>query len=369
MGLIESLIRMIKHVVMENKIYLLHEYGDKKHYKSLKYLCKNNGTKLFYREFSICKSIIKSILRGDIKLLKKQLLNIYFLISLLFTKDKKIVLGIAPYDFRLLILSVFLKSHKVYYHTSWTCWDGSFYPKKLLVNNGIIDFWKNFLKNKVTYIFAVSSETKKQLIKNLKINSNKINVVYHSFDKNIFKPKNNCLIGTNFIYVGRLEEEKGIEEILEYFSQHSEIKLTIIGKGKLKYLVEEYDKKYKNINYIGYVKDEKKLASLYQKHTFLILNSKKTKTWEELFGMVIIEAMACGVIPLTANHKGPLEIIENEKDGFIFEEDKYIDGLDFILKKLKTDKNYFIDVRNNAIIRAKNFTIESISKKWEKIFE
>ena len=352
-----------------NKVYILHEYGDKKHYKSLEYLCKNNNAKLFYREFGISKSIIKSILKSDTKLLKKQFLNIYFLISLLFSKDKKIVLGIAPYDFRLFILSFFLKKHKIYYHTSWTCWDGSFYPKRILVNKVLINFWKKFLKNKVIHIFAVSSETKQQLIKNLKINSNKINVVYHSFDDNIFKPKQDYLIRPNFIYVGRLEKEKGIEEILEYFSQNSEIKLTIVGNGRLKSIVEEYNKKYTNINYIGYIKNEKELAFLYQKHTFLILNSKKTETWEELFGMVIIEAMACGVIPLTTNHKGPLEIIENEKDGFIFKENKYIKGLDYIRKKLKTNKEYFINIRHNTIKKAKNFTIKSIAKKWEVIFE
>ena len=268
-----------------------------------------------------------------------------------------------------LLLNFILKKHQIYYHTSWTCWDKSFYPKRVLVNKKLIFFWEKFLKNRSNYIFAVSSETKNQLVKNLGIDPNKIKVVYHSFDDNIFKPKDNFLMDLIFIYVGRLERQKGVIELLEYFSKYQEIKFTIVGEGSLKNIVKKYSQKYQNIEYIGYINNENKLASLYKEHTFLVLNSKKTKEWEELFGMVIIEAMACGVIPLTTNHKGPLEIIKNNENGFIFDEYKYINGLDYICNKFKTNKHYFMKIRKNAIIRAKEFSIKSISKRWEVIFE
>jgi hypothetical protein len=112
---------------MTKKIYILHENGANSHYRALQYLCDIKNTNVIYREFSIAKFLMKSILKRDIKLFKKQLLNIIFLINLMFSKNKKIMLGIAPYDFRVVFLSLILRNHQLYYHTSWICWDRSFY--------------------------------------------------------------------------------------------------------------------------------------------------------------------------------------------------------------------------------------------------
>lgn len=232
----------------------------------------------------------------------------------------------------------------------------------------LINFWENFLSYRVSYIFAVSTETKKELVENVKVNPFKTDVVYHAFDDTIYKPIKHD-IGLSFIYVGRLEKQKGIIEVLKYFSKRTNITLSIVGSGVLENTVNEYTSKYKNIQYLGFVKDQSKLAEIYANHDFLLLNSKRTENWEELFGMVIIEAMACGVIPITTDHKGPLEIISNEKDGFIFTEDKYIFELENIIIKFKYDKISFSTIKENAIQRAKDFSVNEISKKWESIFE
>ena len=353
---------------MSRKIYILHENGANSHYRALKYLCQSKNSSLVYREFSIFKSILKSIIKSDKELLKKQLLNIYFLTSLIFSKNKKIVLGMAPYDFRLLFLSFLLRKHQVYYHTSWTSWDKSFYPKKLFVNSWLIKFWEKFLNYKILHIFAVSSETKKELIKNVKIDLLKISVVYHALDDTIYKPMQHN-IKLDFIYVGRLEKQKGIEEILEYFSKNNNIILSIVGSGTLESVAKEYASKYENIHFLGFIKDQNRLAKIYSKHDFLILNSKKMYNWEELFGMVIIEAMACGIVPITTNHKGPIEIITNKENGFIFSENEYIKGLDNIIELFNTNKKRISIIKDNAIQRAKDFSVERIAKKWELIFE
>ena len=353
---------------MNDKIYILHENGANSHYRALNYLCQSKNSLLVYREFSIFKSILKSIIKLDKELLKKQLLNIYFLISLIFTKNKKVILGMAPYDFRLLFLSFLLRNHKVYYHTSWTYWDKSFYPKKLFVNNWLIEFWEKFLNHKIVHIFTVSSETKKELIKNVKVDLSKISVVYHALDDTIYKPMQHK-IELNFIYVGRLEKQKGIEEILEYFSEHTSMVFNIVGSGTLESIVKEYASKHDNIHFLGFVKDQNRLAEIYARHDFLILNSKRMHNWEELFGMVIIEAMACGIIPIVTNHKGPLEIVSNKENGFIFSENEYIKGLNDIVELFNTNKKRISIIKDNAILRAKDFSVNQIAKKWELIFE
>lgn len=349
---------------MINKVYILHEYGDTNHYQALEYLCKKFNIQVKYYEFSIVKNFLKGLLKRDFSLIKKQLYNLKFLLNLFFSSNKKIVLGIAPYDYRLLFLKQILRKHKVYYHTSWVDWDGSFYPKKLFVNLYVKSVWKKFLENEVEYVFCVSKVTKESLLKNYDIKKNKLEVVYHSYDENIFKYKERD-INRKFIFVGRLEKEKGIEELLEFFAKHKQFEFIVAGNGNLLKLVERYARTYTNIKYLGFL-NKRELAKYYNRVTFLLLNSKKQDFWEELFGMVIIEAMACGVIPITTDHVGPKEIIRHKENGFIFKEDEYLNNLKDLISSLSID---FSKIRDNAISRARYFTKGNLSKKWEKILD
>lgn len=338
---------------MQNSIFILHEYGEKSHYLALEYLAKEHNINIHYYEFACIKNLVKSISKKDFTLLKKQLRNCKFLLSLLFRKDKTIVIGIAPFDYRLIFLKFFLSKHKIYYHTSWPYWDEVNFPKKKFVNNLVIKFWKNFLQN-IKYIFSVTSFGKQNLQKY--IHKNNISVVYHSFDKRIFFDKNlNREI--DYLYVGRLIYEKGIEELLEIFSKRKET-LLIAGDGELKKKVEIYASKFSNIIYIG-KKNKKDLSEIYNKSKFFILNSKKTKSWEELFGMVLIESMACGCIPIAVNHIGPNEIVVNGKSGILFKEGN--------LKNILNEKKHFLIKKEDVIKRSKMFEIKNIKKRWKKI--
>ncbi len=351
---------------MDKAIYILHESGAGIHHRALKFLCDKNSVEIKHYEFTLLKNIIKSFFKLDIHLFIKQFQNIAFIFALLFTKNKKILLGIAPYDFRLIFLKYILKNHKVYYHTSWICWDGTYYPKKLFVNNFVINTWKDFLQKDIVTIFSVTQQTKNQLIKNIGLEDEKIKVVYHSFDSQIFYKYNLPYSGKlEFLYAGRIVDQKGILEILEYFSRNQNINLSLIGDGSLRNKALEYSNKYKNIKYLGYISCQEELAKIYNKHHFLLLNSKKIGYWEELFGMVIIEAMASGVVPLTTDHKGPLEIIDNGVDGYVFEECKFIEGLDNIISKF--NKNGYEKMQSKGLEKAKQFTLSNVSQKWQAI--
>lgn len=351
---------------MDKTIYILHEYGANSHYRALKFLLDKNDINIKYREFSITKNIIKSIFKLKLQLFIKQIINIIFILNLIFTKNKKIVLGVAPYDFRLLFLKFILRNHKVYYHTSWTSWDKTYFPKKLFVNRFLINLWEKFLRTNVIKIFSVTQQTKDELIKNIGLLDEKIKVVYHSYDNNIFNKKSFTSNGNlKFLYVGRFVSEKGIEEILEYFAINKNINLSLVGSGYLKEKVLDYSKKNENIKYLGYISKQYNLAKVYESHHFLLLNSKKVGNWEELFGMVIIEAMASGIIPITTNHKGPLEIIENRVDGYIFEESQFIKGLNNII--FNFNQKDYQKLQINILKKAKQYTLINIAKKWKDI--
>jgi glycosyltransferase involved in cell wall biosynthesis len=352
-------------LAMKHKtIYILHKNGAPSHYYGLAHLAKAKGFEVKYREFSLLSKFYKGIVKGNFVLVGKQLTNAGFLLGLLITSHKKIVLGIAPFDSKLGKLLPFLKNHQVYYHTSWTCWDKSFHPKTKKNTPKVFQTWKDFLEKKCIHIFSVTEKSKQSILENYSILEAKISVVYHSihtaYERNIPQER----IPSSLIYVGRLDKGKGIEELLTFASNNPEAIFTIVGDGKLEGLVKEYSKNFKNIRFEGYISDKNELKKLFGRHEFLVLNAKKTKTWEELFGLIIIEAMSQGTLPITTNHSGPKEII-NPDFGFLFDEGEITTTLAKIV-----EENAFSDVKSeNAIRASKKYTTAAISKKWRPILD
>lgn len=343
-----------------NVVYILHKNGAESHYLGLAHLLHQENLQLKHREFSIAGKLFKSLIKGKPLLFKKQLINIGFFIQLLFTKNKKIVLGIAPFDHKLGRLLFILKKHQIYYHSSWTCWDKSFQPKPTNKQK-VYKNWRYFLEEKVLHVFAVSQQTKTSILENYQLSPSKISVVNHSLHEAFLKNYKQDKELNTFLYVGRLTPEKGIEEILDFFIKNSNLNLTLIGSGKLESKVKEVANKTKNISFYPKITDKGRLATQFNQHQFFLLNSKKTKKWEELFGMVLIEAMAQKSIPIASNHAGPKEIINN-KTGYIFTEG---DLEETITAAVKIG---FSEVMATAAKEsAKNYTLEIISKKWKPI--
>ncbi len=348
---------------MKETFYILHKSGADSHYIGLKHLLNTKNIDLKYREFSVFSKMIKAITKLSPYQFSKQLTNLTFLISLLFSKEKKIVLGIAPYDNKLPILLYLLKEHKVYYHTSWTHWDDIKYPKRKKVTTKLLSQWKLFLEEKVTHHFVVTTTTKNRLLKNYQIEGNKISVVNHSVDEsfNILE-KAPIKLPFSFIYIGRLVPEKGILETIELLKNLEEATFTIVGDGPLKAKIQEAISSCNNIIFKEYIKDKRKLSELLSTHQFLLSNSIRTQKWEELFGMTIIEAMAHGTIPVASDHPGPIEIIHSDF-GFIFPEGELID----VINKLSSNKYDLNLMSTKALEASQQYLPNQIAKKWEMI--
>jgi glycosyltransferase involved in cell wall biosynthesis len=77
------------------------------------------------------------------------------------------------------------------------------------------------------------------------------------------------------------------------------------------------------IEYVGYVPREK-LFSYYQKAKALLVPIM----WSEPFGLVMVEALACGTPVIAFNRGSAPEIIENGRNGFIVEDvDQMVEAL------------------------------------------
>ena len=142
---------------------------------------------------------------------------------------------------------------------------------------------------------------------------------------------------------------------------HPDWELIIVGDGVDRPLLERRIKKYKlrNVSITGYTDP----YPYYQLADIFVLPS-----FSEGFGMVLIEAMAFGCVPVVFDSaKVFRDIIDNESDGFIIpdmNEKAYIKACD----KLMTDSEYRQVLQKKAMEKSKNFSIDKVCAIWMNLF-
>ena len=182
----------------------------------------------------------------------------------------------------------------------------------------------------------------------------------------IIKKKNAIVDFENYyLSIGRLTNQKNFLFLCKAFKElknkNSKIKLLIAGNGEQEKEISNYIKKNKleeNIVLLGY-----------QNNIFPYLNKAKgfilSSLWEDP-GFVLIEAAICRKLILSSNAwPGPIELIEDKKNGYIFENN----NIDSFLKKFEI----FEEGRNknemllNGLKMSKKFTLFNHFHQMNKI--
>ena len=131
-------------------------------------------------------------------------------------------------------------------------------------------------------------------------------------DLDIFKPQRSERLKSQppvFLYVGRVAVEKNIEAFLELDLPGSK---WVVGVGpQLKALQERFPK----VNYLG-VLDQHELAQVYAAAHVFVFPSKT-----DTFGLVLLEAMACGVPVAAYPVTGPVDVIGDSTTAGVLHED------------------------------------------------
>ncbi|MDY0117677.1 MAG: glycosyltransferase family 4 protein [Sulfurimonadaceae bacterium] len=141
--------------------------------------------------------------------------------------------------------------------------------------------------------------------------------------------------------VGRIEKEKGqylvIDAVEKLIQKGHEAQVLIVGHAMDDIYLEELkaDVKRKDMNehviFTGFTKEAQKLMQL--------CDALVLATPRETFGLVLIEAMACGICVIGTNNGGPLEIIDDNETGLLFLKDNS-DDLSQKIELLINDKEF-----------------------------
>lgn len=204
------------------------------------------------------------------------------------------------------------------------------------------------------HIIVHTGVQKKQLLQIQTFKNLNIQVMPLGIDTALFIPIEKNTKKIELLFVGRISRLKQIELCIESLThlknnQAKDANLTIVGPvsdeiyfSELKLLAKQLEVA-NNVTFVGSV-EQKQLVPYYQKASLLLLPSA-----HESFGMVMVEAMACGT-PVVAlkGSGGPDEIIENDLNGILASKEN------FAARVLHYFQNKEIEVRlsKNARIMA-----------------
>lgn len=194
-------------------------------------------------------------------------------------------------------------------------------------------------------IISVSEVTSSQILTMLH-RKNKVITITNGLDVSIFKNITSGREESDIFYAGRLAFNKNIDVLIKSIKilkeKISDIKLIIVGDGpernRLMKLREDLGL-IKNILFTGFIEDNNELYSLmYSSQVFAFPSSR------EGFGMVVLEANACGLPVLTVNHpnNASKDLISDNNNGVIcdLDEQSMSDSLEKLIQNRK-EKDYY----------------------------
>jgi len=195
----------------------------------------------------------------------------------------------------------------------------------------------------------------------------KASVIPVGVNTSVFSPNGRtCRPACELLSVGNLIPLKNFELLLDAFRilsrLNSAARLTIVGTGperkKIAAYVEQHGLK---VALAGKVPNGK-LKEYYSRADLFLLMSRV-----EIFGMVMLEAMACGCPVMSTPTPGALDVIRNGHNGFI------VDGDDpsriaFRINEILLDRDRLRAVRGEAIRTARRHSWPAIARAYRSLY-
>lgn len=128
-------------------------------------------------------------------------------------------------------------------------------------------------------------------------------------DRNIFMPQADKKVNVEqplLVCVSRVSKEKSLELFFEM--QYPGARKVMVGDGPM---LEEYKERYTDVHFVGF-KTGEELVKYYANADVFVFPS----SWET-FGIVMIEAMACGTPVAAFPTTGPIDIIDQGITGYM----------------------------------------------------
>lgn len=230
-----------------------------------------------------------------------------------------------------------------------------------------------YILNKSDIVVAQSSNTYANANQFYDIKK-QIDIIPLGIKKPIFEKKERQFFGLSkddfvFCTIGRLVNRKNINEALNVISKlkniNKNIKFLIIGDGPEKENIKDGIKNLgleKHVFMLGNVSDKEKFQLLDLSDCFM------STAMHEGFGLVFLEAMACGLPVVCYDNGGQTDFLINGQTGFINHVGD-VDGILTSVQNLMNNKNMFLKMSNFNRNHVKEFYIQRCGEKYIDLFQ
>jgi starch synthase len=175
------------------------------------------------------------------------------------------------------------------------------------------------------------------------VDSTRITIIPYGVDLTRFRPilrklKRRPVVLT----VARLEPEKGMKDLELIAHTLPQYNFFVVGSGS--YIPQGENITVKQMKY-------SQIHKAYQSADLFFLPSRTTPTWEEQYGMALVEAMACG-LPIVTTNSGAIPEVVGEA-GMIVREGN-VEAMRATILHLLTDPTKKAELSKLALARAKS---------------
>jgi L-malate glycosyltransferase len=169
------------------------------------------------------------------------------------------------------------------------------------------------------------------------------------------------------MFVGTLDKNKGIERLIELIKlMPKHFNFVVVGSGEYQPQILALSSANTSISYFSFCEAEQ-LVTLYQQSEWLV-----NLSYQESFGLVISEAMACGVPVIASETDGALSQIKQGKNGYIFKQNsELLNNVSNILNNTalnNTTNAEYKDLVVNALTSSSTAKLTYVTETIMKIY-
>jgi len=232
-------------------------------------------------------------------------------------------------------------------------------------------------RKEVDHFIAVSKRAKDALIEE-GTNPNKITVIPYGIDTKRFTTyqRNADNAALHILFVGRLEVEKGVLDVLEAYIRlvknekklGKKLYLTIVGSGSLEAtLIARIKRAGVSDKVTLKISSYNDMPKVYEMADIFVAPSKPTKTWEEQYNIALLEAQSAG-LPIITTRSGAIS--ENVGDAAILIAPDDAQALANALTQLIINPKLRVSLGKKARLRAKTVhDIFLVSQKIDNLYK
>jgi len=193
-------------------------------------------------------------------------------------------------------------------------------------------------------------------------------VIGNPYRNTLFRCESAAVRDRELVFLGRLVDDKGVDLLLQALARvrvrGSKPRLTIIGRGPEESALRQLSSQLgldAQVEFVGQASGAD-LVELLNRHRVLVVPSR----WREPFGLVALEGMACGCVPLVADCGGLPDAIGDA--GVKFRHQDTEDAACWIEKLLAPDADLSL-YRAAAPAHLAKHTAEAVAARYLEVLE